>query len=106
MREVLAKEAIESGRLPARPADRLSDAPGDGANCTVCAQPLSPQALGYELVFMQDKAAPAVHFLHVPCFVAWQSQFSDAVSAIQSGPHDEKARENGHVNGQDRGGGR
>ena len=94
LRQMMAKDAIESGRLPPRPPDRKAECTGVGANCTVCLMPLSPQALGYQLEFLEPGGRPATHFVHVPCFAAWETQ---------SGPHDEKARGNGRVNGHDRG---
>ena len=103
LRRIMAKEAIESGRLPTRPPDRKSDSPPDGASCTVCMLPISPQSHGYELVFAQAGGSPATHFLHIPCFVAWESQFRDPVSASQTGPHDEKTPGKGRLNGQNHG---
>ena len=86
LRDVLAREVIESGRLPPRPADRLSDGPGDGATCTVCAQPLSPQALGYELVFMQDR--PRRPSISCMCLALWRGNPNSAARCrqISQGP--------------------
>jgi hypothetical protein len=95
LRQMMAEDAIASGRLPPRPPDSKADSSGDGASCTVCLLPLSPQALGYQLEFVEPGRRPAVHFVHVPCLAAWETQIS--------GPHDEKARGNGHLNGHDRG---
>jgi hypothetical protein len=94
LRQMMAEDAIASGRLPSRPPDRKAVCRGDGASCTVCLLPVSPQARGYQLEFVEPGDRPAVHFVHIPCFEAWETQ---------SGPHDEKARGNGHLNGQDRG---
>lgn len=106
LRGILAKQAIENGNLPPPPADRRSDAPRDGGNCAVCTQPLSPEALGYELQFMQDGRALAVHFMHVPCFVAWETQWKARSLNGQTEPHDDKKPGNGHFDGQDSGRGR
>ena len=99
----MAREAIESGRLPTRPPDRRSDSPPDGASCTVCMLPITPQSDGYELEFALDGRRSATHFLHIPCFVAWESQSRGPVSASQTGPHDEKTPGNGRLNGEDHG---
>ena len=106
LRGLLAKDAIESGRLPPRPADHVSDGPREGVTCTVCALPLSPQALGYELQFVQDDRRSVTHFLHVPCFSAWETQFRAGRPTNETGTHVENARGNGHVIGHDRGPGR
>lgn len=103
LRDMLAREAVESGRLPTRPPDRKSDAPRNGTSCTICAQALSPQELGYELEFAQAGREPATHFLHIPCFVAWESQIRDPASTTEPGPHDEKSPGNGKLHGQNRG---
>ena len=93
LRQIMAEDAVASGRLPPRLPDRKADC-GGGASCTVCLLPLSPQAPGYQLEFLQPGGRPAIHFVHVPCFAAWQTQ---------TGAHDDKARGNGRVNGHDRG---
>lgn len=106
LRGMLAKDAVENGRLPRRPPDQVSDGPREGVSCTVCALPLSPQALGYELQFVQDGRRSAAHFLHVSCFAAWETLLTAVRSPSEATPHDENARGNGHANGRDRGPGR
>jgi hypothetical protein len=101
LRGILAKDAIESGLLPTRPANRMSDGPREGVSCTICAQPLSPQAPGYQLEFKQARQS-ATHFLHVPCFAAWESQCRASGPTNQAGSHVENARGNGHINGHGR----
>jgi hypothetical protein len=102
LRRMLAKQALESGRVPLRPADRVSDRSDGDTTCAVCLLPLSPEALGYELQFAQNGGSPATHFMHVPCFAAWESQLRANESATHSGPHDEKSTGNRHLNGHNR----
>ena len=99
----MAKDAIESGRLPPRPPDRKSDCPGDGASCTVCLLPMSPQARGYELEFVQDGRRPATHFMHIPCFAAWETQSRGSGRRANQGRMTRKREATGSVNGHDRG---
>ena len=99
----MAKDAIASGRLPAGPADRISDCVGGGMSCTVCLLPISPQDPGFSLEFVKSGGVSANHFLHIPCFAVWKSQFRGSESTYTSGPHDERSQGNGHFNGQNPG---
>jgi hypothetical protein len=82
LRLMLAREAIDLGRLPARRADRMWDAPCNGARCAVCGLVASQEELGYVLEFAQDGDAPVSHHLHVRCFAAWESECRNAESAV------------------------
>lgn len=112
LRLMLAREAIDLGRLPARRADRMRDAPNNGARCAVCglaaSQEESREDLGYVLEFAQNGHASVSHHLHVRCFEAWESECRNAESAglanastqhMPGGPDDGTLSDNGRATG-------
>ena len=96
-RRALAKAALDSVRLPKCRPLRIWGGAGNGAACTVCMTPISPQALGYELEFMDDEQRSAIHHLHIPCYTAWEAECASV--------NDETGPKNGQANGHDRGSG-
>jgi hypothetical protein len=95
LRRILAREAIQSGRLPTGRAARIWGGPGAGSSCTVCGLPISAGELGYELEFAENGESCASHHLHVPCFAAWESESGNSGKR----PNDEATFTNGRPGG-------
>lgn len=71
-----AREAIRTGKLPARVQDRTLGGPGTGATCAVCGGPITPNMTELELEFEHHSAMPGAdsYRLHHLCFAAWDSE--------------------------------
>jgi hypothetical protein len=71
-----AREAIRTGALPARGADRTWGGPGSGLDCVVCGKRLNPVESELELEFFPEgpEAPPIVCHLHGGCFLAWEAE--------------------------------
>lgn len=69
-----AREAIRSGKLPRRPADRVLGGPGSGAACAVCAELILRFMTELELHFDHDGVTSGTGKfpLHHQCFAAWE----------------------------------
>ena len=69
-----AKEAIQSGRLPANRQDRMWGGPGLGVRCTVCGLDITRDQLEMQIEFGRDGTNPGIdtYHLHVRCFAAWE----------------------------------
>ena len=98
LRRMMARQAIQTGLIPGCEPDRTRDVQGIGANCTICVLPISPQEPGYQLEFAQNGRPRVIHYLHVPCFAAWEFECRK--------PNDEaplgKGRLDGHARGPER----
>jgi hypothetical protein len=104
LRQMLAQEAMQRGRLPDRPADRMWGGAGKGEVCAICSLTISPQDLGYELEFTEQTGrSPAIHFLHVACFTAWVSACRKGKISSNGRPHDEDPFGNAHLTDRKRG---
>jgi hypothetical protein len=69
----LARGAIQAGKLPGRPPQRVWGGPGVGARCTICGKPAGPEEVEFELEFTrQDDGGLGNHHVHVQCFAAWE----------------------------------
>jgi hypothetical protein len=70
----LARLVLESGKLPRRDPTRTWGGPGVGALCTICAQPIMPEEIEYEVQFAHDGATPGLDrfHLHLRCFAVWE----------------------------------
>ena len=69
-----AREAIQTGKLPARAADRTWGGPGEGLECSVCHQPVTKSEMEFEIEFAQNGDMPGIdkYHVHVRCFAAWE----------------------------------
>jgi hypothetical protein len=69
-----AREAVRSGKLPPREADRTWGGPGVGALCAVCGLPVTKDQLEFEIQFAHDGDSPGLDKFHVNvrCFAAWE----------------------------------
>lgn len=73
-----AREAIQSGKLPGRPPQRMWGGPGSGACCVVCGEPVLQDEMGLELEYAADAAPSPVggYHAHVRCFAVWDTERS------------------------------
>lgn len=69
-----ARDAIESGRLPARRLVRSWAGKGSGATCLVCIRTITHDDVELELEFAPapPSAAPRCCRVHAACFAAWE----------------------------------
>jgi hypothetical protein len=69
-----ARDAIQTGKLPAHSPDRTWGGPGVGAECTVCGLPVTKDQLEFEIQFAHDGASPGLdkYHVHIRCFAAWE----------------------------------
>jgi hypothetical protein len=69
-----ACEAMQAGRLPNRPPDRMWGGPGNGGTCVVCGEVLERTGMAFDLEFGVEGALPphVNYHLHVRCFAAWE----------------------------------
>ena len=108
LRLMFAREAIRNGRLPAGPADRLSQGANDGARCAVCGLALKTDEIGCKLEFVKNIRNWTSHYLHVQCFKAWEleSRNAETAGSAQNGQgrdNDGSASGNGHDPGRGQG---
>ena len=69
-----AKASIRMGNLPRRQPDRTWGGPGVGAECGVCALPVTKDQMEFEIQFIKDGDVPGLDkfHVHVRCFAAWE----------------------------------
>ena len=69
-----AREAIHSGKLPGRKADRIYGGAGTRVRCSVCEDFITPDQSEIEIEFNRHGVQPGIdrHFLHVRCLAAWE----------------------------------
>jgi hypothetical protein len=69
-----AREAVKSGKLPARNPDRTWGGPGIGAPCAVCGKPVTKEEVEFQLEFAHDGTTPDLdkYHLHLRCLAAWE----------------------------------
>jgi len=69
-----AREAMQSGAMPARAPDRMWGGRGDGCHCTVCGLPVKRDEAEIEMEFNRDGDDPGRDnfHVHVRCFAAWE----------------------------------
>ena len=68
-----AREAIRTGQLPPRGADRVIGGPGSGGICAVCGAMVLRSMTELEIQFDDGATArPVSYILHHRCFTAWE----------------------------------
>ena len=69
-----ASEVLRRGNLPNRRPDRTWGGPGVGPACAVCALPVNPDQMEFEIEFARDGDYPGLDnfHVHVRCFAAWE----------------------------------
>ena len=90
-----AREAVRTGSLPTRPPDQIWGGSGNGFECAICRQPVSPDDLELEIEFAAvSRGRDAVHHVHPRCFALWEEEWRNQVThgAAKAGadlPHPE-----------------
>jgi len=70
-----AREAIRSGKLPSRPADRIVGRHGwSGLSCPVCGERLTRDEVDVEIQFRRQDPTLGLdcYQLHTRCFAVWE----------------------------------
>jgi hypothetical protein len=67
-----AREAIDSGKLPDRRADRTWGGPGAGEMCPVCGRLVTHDDLEMQTEFERPEGGLDKYHIHVRCFAAWE----------------------------------
>jgi|SRR5581483_2246867 len=70
----LAREAMQSGKLPGRRPDRLWGGHGNGKdNCYLCGKPLNMEDITFDLEYKRgaEDTDPTCYSVHLRCFNAW-----------------------------------
>jgi hypothetical protein len=73
----LARDALRTGKLPARRPDWVWGGPSRGHECSVCGRPVPPGETSLEAEFVDpasSEGARIVHSLHVRCFAVWEQE--------------------------------
>jgi hypothetical protein len=78
-----AREAIASGKLPMRKADRTLGGLGTGRTCVLCGGLLTPTQMEIEVELNRQGSAPGLerYHLHPRCFAAWELEINSKPSA-------------------------
>jgi len=83
-----AREAIRSGKLPSRPADRIIERHGwSGLSCPVCREPVRRDEVDVEIHFRRYDSTLGLdsYQLHPRCFTAWEFERTK-IGATPPGP--------------------
>jgi hypothetical protein len=72
----LAKQRIASGELPCPPAARTWGSRGSGAPCSLCARPIQPHEIEYEVAALESREAAETRTVrfHLRCHAVWQAE--------------------------------
>jgi hypothetical protein len=83
-----AREAIRSGKLPAKKPDRTFGGPSSGAVCALCGDAIPRQQAELEIEFDSYGVMPgsAHYHLHPRCFAAWEFERTKVEGTGQSHP--------------------
>jgi hypothetical protein len=75
-----AREAVRTGKLPARRPDRTWGGPGIGASCTICEKPVTRDEMEFEIEFEHDGIKPGLDkfHVHIRCFAVWELERNTA----------------------------
>jgi len=73
-----AREAIQSGKLPATKPRRTWGGPGNGTQCSMCGEPVTQAQMELEIEYRRAGATPGRvnYYLHVGCFAVWQCEIA------------------------------
>ena len=71
-----ARDAILTGRLPSRPADRMWGGPSVDSECAICGAPIDRFEMEYELEFGRgdDDLDIEKYRAHIRCVAAWECE--------------------------------
>jgi hypothetical protein len=73
--QATAREAIRTGRLPARPPSRTLGGMGGGERCALCGETIRHDQMEVELEFARSSGAATVvekYRFHPQCCIAWE----------------------------------
>jgi hypothetical protein len=74
----LARDALQGGKLPRRPPDRIWGGYGIDLPCAVCQRSVARAEVEYEIQFGNgdDGTEPSLdrYHLHLRCFAAWEME--------------------------------
>ena len=81
-----AREAIQSGRLPAMKPSRTWGGPGSGTPCSVCGEPVTQAQMELEIEYRRNGATPGLdnHYLHIRCFAVWECEIAQLANGTIS----------------------
>ena len=66
-----SREALRTGRLPARAPERLWGGHGNGTDsCRICGNPLKKEEITFDLEYAEE-SGPTSYSVHLRCFNAW-----------------------------------
>jgi hypothetical protein len=101
LRLLLAREAIQSGKVPDCAPDFLSKEHAEGEQCAVCGLSFIKGELGCKLEFARNRGHAVRRHLHIQCFAAWESECRNTEHARngRSGLVDGKASKNAQDSG-------
>jgi hypothetical protein len=66
-----ARTAVQNGKIPARPADRMWEGPGIGNECVICQRPIRNDEMEFATPTGDGPDLAKFH-LHIRCFAAWE----------------------------------
>ena len=71
-----AREAIQSGKLPAMKPSRTWGGPGSGTPCSVCGEPVTPGQMELEVAYRRADGRPGLetYYFHIRCFAVWECE--------------------------------
>jgi hypothetical protein len=81
-----ARQALESGMLPARRPDRLWGGPGHGEVCILCRERVSREDTAFDLEFIGPTGVLVNRSLHFRCFAAWEHERESVAAGEEAGP--------------------
>jgi hypothetical protein len=74
---IIAREAIQAGKLPTRRPERMWGGPGVGACCLLCSKPIEPNEPEVELEYNGGDGGVVIHHLHLECCAAWELELTE-----------------------------
>jgi hypothetical protein len=72
-----AREAIQSGRLPAMKPSRTWGGPGSGTPCSVCGESVTQGQMELEIEYRRNgNGRPGLdnYYFHIRCFAVWECE--------------------------------
>ena len=71
-----AREAMRTGRLPKRAADRALGGRGSGGTCPICGERVRRTQLGFQIEYNRHGPTPGLnrYELHAKCLRAWEQE--------------------------------
>jgi hypothetical protein len=85
-----AREAVQSGRLPAVKPSRTWGGPGNGTRCSMCGETVTQGQMELEIEYRRTGATPGLdkYYLHVKCFAVWECEIAHLTNGTISSDGD------------------